>query len=166
MPLCEGQMSKPLHRHWRSSFTTGHLIAFALLSLAVCPSVYAAPPPQEQTILDLHTQWAKARIDGDVVFLERFYAPELTINAMNGSIVSRARDIAAFANRDIKPEVVEDEDIAVRIYDDTAVVTGIEHVRGTAYGRQGEFRLRFTNVLVRRRNGWQLVQHQSTPIDR
>jgi ketosteroid isomerase-like protein len=159
-------MSKPLHRHWPSFFTTGHLIPFALLSLVVCPSAHDAPPPQERAILDLITEWAKARIDGDVVFLERFYAPELTINAMNGSVVSRARDIAAFANRDIKPEVVEDDDMTVRIYGDTAVVTGIEHVRGTASGRQGEFRLPFTKVLVQKRNVWQLVQHQSAPIDR
>lgn len=154
-------------RHQRFPLLTGkELIAPTLLLLGLCQPAHAAPPPQEQVILDLHKQWAKARIDGDVVFLERFYAPELTINAMNGSVVSRARDIAAFANGDIKPEIVEDEEVAIRLYGDTAVVTGIEHVRGTAYGRKGEFRLRFTNVLVQKRNVWKLVQHQSTSIGR
>ncbi|MDO6415225.1 hypothetical protein Q4F19_12605 [Sphingomonas sp. BIUV-7] len=44
----------------------------------------------------------------------------------------------------------------------TAVVTGVDHIGGTAFGHYGEMYLRFTDVLVRRDGRWQLVVQQAT----
>lgn len=155
-------MRMGLSRLGFSAVAARRIFALVFALSAIGAGAQAAPVADDEVLRRLHRQWAKARVDGDVAFLERFYAPELTIHGMDGAVIPRASDIEAFAKRNIKPEIVEDEDVSVRIYGDTAVVTGIEHVRGTAYGRPGEFRLRFTNVLVRNRAGWQLVQHQST----
>lgn len=139
------------------------------LSLATITQASAFAEPQqakttEATLVQLHKEWAQARREGDVAFLEDFYAPEFRIHALNGSVVTRAADIAAFAGRHIRPEIIDNQEMQVTDYGDTAVVTGIEHVRGTAYGQPGEFRLRFTNVFVRRDGKWQLVLHHTTPI--
>jgi ketosteroid isomerase-like protein len=135
------------------------------LSLAIA----AAQPPSatEDTVkelLALQHQWAAARVKRDVAFLESFYAKEFRITSMDGSVVSRAVDIGVFASGEMKPESVTDENMEVLTYDDVAVVTGLEKVRGTYKGVFGNFALRFTNVFVQRDGRWQLVTHHSTEV--
>ena len=152
---------------------TKHAIAACLLGLALVTPAWAQPADEtgagqadaqtESELLALHDAWAAARIGADIAFLEDFYAPEFRVQAMNGSVVSRADDIAAFADGIIKPETIEDLDMDVSLYGDTAIVTGVENLKGTAGGVPGEMALRFTNVFVRRDGRWQIVLHHSTP---
>jgi ketosteroid isomerase-like protein len=107
-------------------------------------------------------EWAEARVRGDAAFLEGFYAKEVKLTTMNGSVVKRAAHIAASSSKANLPEAIKDEDLSVSVYPDTAVMTGLEHIRGTYGGRTTEFAFRFTNVLVQRDGRWQLVAHQAT----
>lgn len=143
------------------------------LVVGLCGSLFIAiaaaePPPTVENatkeLVALQHQWAAARVARNVEFLEKLYAREFRITAMNGSIVSRADDIGVFASGDLRPESVTNEDMEVLIYDNVAVVTGLEKVRGTFKGALGNFALRFTNVFVHRDGRWQLVRHQSTEL--
>ena len=124
----------------------------------------------EKELRALQDEWAVARVKGDVAFLERFYAQELRLQVMDGSVVERKDDIALFdrirrGDKDtIKPEFIQDVDMKVSTYCDTAVVTGVENLKGTYMGKFGEMAHRFTNVFVRRDRRWQLVLHHSTPV--
>ena len=125
----------------------------------------------EKELRACQDEWAVARIKGDLDFLERFYAQELRLQVMDGSVVERKDDIAMFdrirrGDRDtIKPEFIQDVDIKVSTYCDTAVVTGVENLKGTyPGGKFGEMALRFTNVFVRRDGRWQLALVHSTPV--
>jgi len=159
----------------QASRPSAALAVFRLFT-AGCVSRPATTPTSgsqaERELRTLHEQWARARIDGDVIFLERFYGRELQLNVMNGDVTTRAQDIALFdregkdPSQIIIPEFLQDDDVTVALYGETAVVTGVESLRGRAMGRYGEMALRFTNVLVRRDGRWQLVHHQSTPIQR
>jgi ketosteroid isomerase-like protein len=124
----------------------------------------------ETVLLALHEQWATARVDGDVAFLERFYGQELRLQQADGGIVQRNDDIELFNRAGksdsevVKPEYIRHVDMRVTLYGETAVVTGIENLKGTYKGRPGEMALRFSNTLVRRDGRWQLVAHQSTRV--
>lgn len=143
------------------------MIRVALLLPALLLATPAtARPSDEATIRTLERDWRDARIRGDAGWLERFYAPELTIQGMNGDVSTRAYDIALFRNREVRPELIEPSDMQVRLYGATAVVTGIDHMRGSYKGHAGELWLRFTDVLVRRAGRWQLVIQQATPAAR
>lgn len=141
----------------------GRILAFIGCGLfALMPARAQSPDQTKQELIKLQHEWATARIKGDVAFLEKLYAREFRITAMNGSVVERDADIAVFASRDMKPEIIEDEDMQVSRYGEAALVTGREHVKGTYKGNPGDFRLRFTNVFVRRDGRWQMVTHHST----
>jgi ketosteroid isomerase-like protein len=147
------------------------LVGLALISSACAPAIDQRDAAQtEKDLLALHEQWAEARIKGDVAFLEKFYGQELQLSVMDGSVVPRKVDISLFdragkSNQEvIKPDYIKDVDMKVAAYGDTAIVTGIENLKGTAMGNYGEMALRFTNVLVWRDGRWQLVHHQSTPV--
>lgn len=144
--------------------------ALALTTLLATTFATGCAHQSGQDLLRLHEEWAAARVDGNVAFLERFYGEELRLNQADGGVVQRKDDIELFnrvgkSDLDvIKPEYIRDVDMKVTSYGSTAVVTGIENLKGTYQGRSGEMALRFTNVLVRRDGRWQLVAHQSTRI--
>jgi ketosteroid isomerase-like protein len=119
----------------------------------------------KRAITQAEDAWRKARIDGDTAFLERFYAAEARIQNMEGKVVSRGDDIAVFASGKIKPKFIDHGPLDIAVYGDTAVVTGVDHLGGTAYGHYGEMYLRFTDVLVRRAGHWQLVIQQAGKTD-
>src|SRR5688572_1986399 len=124
----------------------------------------------EAVLLTLHQQWAAARVDGDVAFLERYYGQELRLQQADGSIKQRNDDIELFNRAGksdsevVKAEYIRHVDMRVTRYGEAGVVTGIENLKGTYKGRAGEMALRFTNTLVRRDGRWQLVAHQSTRV--
>src|SRR5688572_29299425 len=152
-------------------------IAAVVLSIVICFTSGCAHQGAsrhvdntEAVLLTLHQQWAAARVDGDVAFLERLYGQELRLQQADGSIVQRNDDIELFNRAGksdsevVKPEYIRHVDMRVTRYGTTAVVTGVEQLKGTYKGRPGEMPLRFTNTLVRRDGRWQLIAHQSTRI--
>jgi ketosteroid isomerase-like protein len=146
--------------------------ALALLAAASLATgcAHQSPANPEQEVLRLHEQWAAARVQGDVAFLERFYGEELVLNQADGGVVRRKDDIELFNRAGktdlevVKPEYIRDVDVKVATYGSTAVVTGVENLKGTYKGRAGEMALRFISVLVWRDGRWQLVSHQSTRV--
>lgn len=140
------------------------IAAMALLTAATGSG--AATPSAEPdigAITALEDAWRQARIDGNVAFLEHFYATEFRVQTMDGKVVTRADDIGLFARREVRPETIRHGPLDIRVYGDTAVVTGVDDMHGTYRGNSGSVRLRFTDVLVRRDGRWQLVVQQATP---
>lgn len=131
------------------------------------PAAAQAGGTAARELVDLHDRWAKARIDGDAAFLETFYAREFRITNMLGQVIERDVDIGLFAARPrvLKPIYIVDDDVCISVFgDDAALVTGVEHLKGTYKGEYAEMALRFTNVLVRSDGRWQMVTHHSTPV--
>ena len=141
-------------------------IAVAALLLVTAPFAASAQPQGQRAthveITQAEDAWRQARIAGDVAFLERFYAREARIQGMDGKTLSREADIAMFKTGQIKPKFITHGPLNISTYGDVAVVTGVDHLGGTAFGRYGEMYLRFTDVLIRRDGRWQLVVQQAT----
>jgi ketosteroid isomerase-like protein len=138
-------------------------VVLALLAASISgPALAQTSDAVRSEITQAEDAWRKARIDGDVDFLERFYAKEGRIQGMNGKVQSREADIAIFATGKIKPKFIDHGPLDIATYGGTAVVTGVDHLGGTAYGHYGEMYLRFTDVLVKRDGRWQLIIQQAT----
>jgi uncharacterized protein (TIGR02246 family) len=118
----------------------------------------------DRELIRLQHEWAAARVKRDVAFLESLYAKEFRITSLNGVVVERDADIAAFASGALQPESVKNEDMRVAVYGDTAVVTGLEKMKGTYNSVFGQFTVRFTNVFVRQDGRWLLLTHHSTEV--
>jgi len=148
------------------SFAARCLTIMVLLLTLGVNAALAEPKADEQTFLKLQHEWAEARKHADMHFLESFYAKEFSVGVMNGGESSRAQDLAMFSSGDLKPSVIEDTNMHVSIYGETAMVTGQEHLEGSYKGHTGQFDLTFTNVFVRRDGRWQLVRHQAAQIQK
>jgi ketosteroid isomerase-like protein len=144
-----------------------HLFAIAGLLLATCgqsPGGDAAGDKSELTKLinDLN----QAIVKRDIAFLERVLHEDFTHYRPRGTVENRKQYLEDRKTGRVAFDSLVAEDIKVRLYGDTAVVT----YRSAAKGKdpQGEFdeqRL-WTRVFVRRDGRWQLVQSQGTPIQK
>ncbi|CAN5484760.1 hypothetical protein BH10ACI4_BH10ACI4_09210 [soil metagenome] len=143
----------------------GMAVIIVAATLAVSP-LAAEPLGKEQTLLKLQHDWAEARKNADMRFLEDFYAKEFTVGSMTGGESNRAQDMAMFSSGDLKPTVIEDSEMHVSVYGEIAMVTGLEHLEGTYRGNSGKFDLRFTNVFVYRDGRWQIVRHQAAQVQK
>jgi len=69
-----------------------------------------------------------------------------------------------YASGELKVHSADSEARDIRVYDNTALVTGIVHVNLTIKGENKLLHLRYLNVWMKRANGWVLVARQGTNL--
>jgi ketosteroid isomerase-like protein len=128
----------------------------------------------EREVRELEAQLSRAVVRGDRAFFDRVLAADFTHTSHAGKFKTRAAWMAEdkVENRPGKPqagkttyEAFDVDDLAVRIYGETAVVTGRSTPKGrNAKGEPIRGRYRFLRVWVKRGGGWQAVAFQGTRI--
>lgn len=99
---------------------------------------------------------AKADVDG----LAALSAPELTINAPTGRVLSRAQFLAMMRNGQIGAEQFERTVESVTVSGDTGIVMGSEIFTPTPQSELGRtygavpLKRRYTNIYVREHGSW------------
>jgi hypothetical protein len=131
-------------------------------------------PAAEREVRELEGRLSRAVVSGDRAFFERALAADFTHTSHAGKFKTRAEWMAEdkFENRPGQPqtgkttyEAFDVDDLAVRIYGDTAVVTGRSTPRGrTAKGEPMRGQYRFLRVWVKRDGRWQVVAFEGTRI--
>jgi ketosteroid isomerase-like protein len=127
----------------------------------------------EREVRELEDQWARAVVRGDRAFYERVLADDFTHTSHSGAFKTRAQWLAEAKGGDQAEaksgtthyEALDVDDLAVRVYGETAVVTGRTTPRGTtAKGQPMTGRYRFLRVWVKRSGRWQAMAFQGTRI--
>jgi ketosteroid isomerase-like protein len=139
-----------------------------IASLIFMVSVYAQNRTDtgklEKEVLEVDTQRADAYVNGDVATLERILADDVTYVHPTGKVETKAEVIAGFKNQDRKYKSIKRDDVVVRIYGNTAVVTGRNTISAEYQGKNYDVQNRFTRVYVKQAGGWRLVAHHGSNI--
>ena len=106
----------------------------------------------------------QAILDVDMAALYAIYADDFFYNTGSGVSQTKAQYLPRYASGEIKVTKADSEPRDIRIYENTALVTGIVHVNLTNKGEEKLLHLRYLNVWVKRASGWVLVARQSTNI--
>ena len=106
-----------------------------------------------------------AQIKGDKATLERFTADDFLYVHSSGTVANKADELAAATAGDMKWTSISYSDLKARIYDNAAIVTGVETLVGTAKGYVPGPR-RLTDVWVKRNGTWQTAAGISTVVSR
>jgi uncharacterized protein (TIGR02246 family) len=154
------------------------LLASILLLLLGAPALAQVPSrpaaaevkksePAEREIRTLEAKLNDAVIRADLAFFDRVFAVDFTHTNHTGAFRTKAQWLANHKPGAKSPyDSFDTEDLAVRVYGDTAVVTGRSVPKGRdSKGQAITGRFRFTRVWVRRDGRWQVVAFQSTRID-
>ena len=113
----------------------------------------------------LEQRIASAWVTRDRAFIESVLAPDWSVTDVAGRVLSRQQVLDdMFGAPDRRVDAMAIDDVKVRIFGDTAVVTGRTRASGRDRSGAGSVELRFTDVFVRRDGRWQVVASQGTLI--
>jgi len=103
-----------------------------------------------------------AMVRGDVAALDEILADELTYVHATATFETKAEFLRRLRTGELKYQAMGPESQEVRVYGATGVVTGIARVQVLSGGQPLAFRMRYTDVYVKRGNRWQMVAWQAT----
>jgi hypothetical protein len=110
-------------------------------------------------------QFFSSLTSADIDTLEQILAIDfLVIDVMSGSEVTRDAFMDVLRSGILKFEVIQALEKRVRLYDDTAIVTGRTQMSGMFRGERFTLNSRYTHVYVELHGRWQLVSAQGTQI--
>jgi ketosteroid isomerase-like protein len=111
----------------------------------------------EEELLKLENAFAEAIANNDLEGIGRLVADDWIIIDPNGEIVDRARFFEVIKSGSLTHEMMQSEDLRVRVYEDSAVVIAVTRTKGKFMGQEFSTRERATDVFVKRDGRWQCV---------
>jgi hypothetical protein len=141
-----------------SKFT---LIA-AIFTLWVLKSyVVLSQTSAESVVAEIEKQRFAAFVSKDYTYLDKVLADDLFYCHSNALIDTKSSLIQSLKDGKLTYQEMTPEEIKVRIYGKTAVITGLCAAKVLSNGQQINTKFRFTDVYVKNKVGWQMVSWQS-----
>ena len=116
----------------------------------------------QEDVIKLENEFARSVASNDVDALERILADEWIIIDPDGSIIDKARFLGVIKSGVLSHESMESTDLRVRLYVNTAVVTGLTTTKGKFMGQDFASCERATDIFVKQTDRWQCVLTQLT----
>ena len=111
----------------------------------------------EQVIRQLDNERIQAQISADAVALDRIYADDFIGVGPSGTVRTKPQVISDFTSGDLKFQSITTDEVQVRVYENTAVETGLSTMNGQDRGNAVPHDTRFTRVWVKQHGRWRLV---------
>ncbi len=118
----------------------------------------------EQEVRRAGQEYDRAWLQQDAAAFERLLADDVTQIDHEGKVFSKAEIVANAKSGAVKFETGQSDDVKVRVYGNTAVVTGRWTEKSTNKGKPVDGTMLNTVVFVKKNGNWQVVSDQVTPI--
>ena len=118
----------------------------------------------EQDLLKLEEEFTRAIVQNDPEAIGRFVADDWVIIGPDGRIIDKERFLGVIKSGALTHEMMESDDIRVRVYGDSAVVTALTRTKGKFMGQDFSTQERATDVFVLLDGRWQCVLSQLTRL--
>jgi ketosteroid isomerase-like protein len=116
----------------------------------------------EEELLKLEHDFARAVTNNDADAVDGFLADDWIIVDPDGGLTDKARFLAVIRSGALSHELMESADWRVRLYGNTAVVTGLTTTKGKFMGQDFASCERATDIFVKQNDRWQCVFTQLT----
>jgi len=117
----------------------------------------------EQELRQMNDEWVKALVRGDAETLNRIMAEDFFFAyPMEGD--DKARFVGDITSGDVRVEYLNRENVTVRIWGNTAVLTAKDSAKWFYQGRDFSGHYKIVHVYSQRDGRWQLVSVQACPI--
>src|SRR5262245_53754774 len=135
-----------------------------MLTLAVSPLTLGQTRSNQmqEELLKLEKKFAQAIVKNDAEAIGQFLADDWIIIDPDGGIIDKARFLGVIKSGALTHEMMESDDIRVRMYRDTALATGLIKTKGKFMGQDFTTQERATDVFVKQDGRWQCVLSQLT----
>jgi ketosteroid isomerase-like protein len=116
----------------------------------------------QKELVKLEDEFARAVARNDADALDGILADDWIIVDPDGSMISKARFLGVIKSGVLVHESMESTDLRIRLYGNTAVVTGLTTTKGKFMGQDFASCERATDVFVKQTDRWQCVFTQLT----
>lgn len=124
---------------------------------------HASKLETEQLLRQLNDEWVKALVRGDGDTLNRIMADDFFF-AYPFEGDDKAQFISDVACGDVRVEYLTRENVGIRIWDSTAVLTAKDSAKWYYQGRDFSGHYKIIHIYTYRDQRWQLVSVQACPI--
>ena len=111
----------------------------------------------EREIRQLDNERIQAQIHADAKALDRIYAEDFIGVGPSGTVRTKPQVLSDFTAGSLKFQSITTDEVQVRVYDNTAVETGLSTMIGQDKGKPVPRDTRFTRVWVKQQEHWRLV---------
>lgn len=147
---------------WGTQMKTNVIVGSALLLTVGLASVLPGDEAREvEAAMGSHHEALRSR---DVAALARVLSDDYVSTQTEGIVLDKAQELEKARTSDSRYEAFGFDEVRVRIYGQTAVVTSRLTYRGIFRGGTFAGRNRRTSVWVRSPQGWRLVAQHNTRI--
>jgi ketosteroid isomerase-like protein len=139
----------------------------AVLLLAACAPRPPAADDRAATVALLAAQadaWDKAIVRKDRAAIEANMAEDFRQIDGAGNVETRASFVDGLMSEDLVIDPYTVEDFDVRLYGDTALLSGRTRMTGRYQGKPFASHYRYIDVYVRKGEAWAIVSVQISPI--
>jgi len=116
----------------------------------------------EQTIMQMERDWNALTIKKDAAGLGRIIAEDFVGVESSGRMFNKTQVINVIESGSGAVQSEAAEDLKVRVYGDTAIVTGQFSIKSEKNEADDNLKLLFTNVWAKRDGQWLIVSRQAT----
>jgi ketosteroid isomerase-like protein len=118
----------------------------------------------EQELITLEKDWNDSWVKRDPAFLDRILADDYIGTRSDGSVFSKAQEIADMKSNESVVAFITSDDFMVRVYGDVAVVTFRFTTKEQNKGKDISGQYRTTDTWVKRAGRWQCVASHGSEI--
>jgi ketosteroid isomerase-like protein len=133
-----------------------------LLTFSLTLSCHNRSNDGQKELLKVERDFAAAVLSNDVDAIGKFLTDDWAIVDANGGMIDKARFLSVIKSGTLVHEEMELDDLTVRTYADSAVVTTITSTKGKFAGREFATQERATDFFVKRDGRWQCLFSQLT----
>src|SRR5262249_24215599 len=140
------------------------LVSLSLLAGPMIPATSSQTAAATEEILALERARNDAILRGDSAALAAMTSDDYTFITLRGELRTKAEIVKGFQSGSFKYDSREISDLKIRVYGDTAVVTGRSTQKGRENGKDYSGDYRFTRVYVKQNGRWVTVALQATLV--
>ena len=132
-----------------------------ILLIATTAACFAQTPVEKQ-LMQMERDWGNAQIKKDYAAVDKILAADWQGIDYDGQIVDKATYMAHMRSEQSTLQSEELSQMKVRVFGNTAIVTGRDTEKSTDRGKDSSGTYVWTDVFVLRNGRWQVVASQST----
>ncbi|GAB3419161.1 nuclear transport factor 2 family protein [Massilia agilis] len=132
----------------------------AAVLAAIMPLAFAADP----LLAARDASWNELRKRADVAGLDKLIDPGFVLVHSDGRVQRKVDYLGDLSSKSRVNGRIENRDVVIREYGDTAVVNGVSVQSGVSNGQPWSGQFRFTRVWIRRGGEWTIVSSHSSRI--
>jgi ketosteroid isomerase-like protein len=134
--------------------TTKYLVALTV-ALSIAP-IFAQDAAQTE-LQKLEKTWNDAHLAGDAATLDSLWADELVVTVPKMPMFNKKQSLAIWKTGKMKFARYETSDLGLKVFGDTAVVTGALVRERNFMGKDIHEDWRFTKVYIKQDGKWRVV---------